>query len=153
MATLILTFFTHALLAYANPTPTNVQLNALSRDHMVLSDKQFNSITAERFYCPNFQLLSSTVGMADFSYATLENSTWRNIEISQSWFNGADLRGAHFVATKLNNCSLAMADLRGAVFQNSILSNCNFWHARWNSKTQLPFDSETAEKLGMSYVP
>jgi hypothetical protein len=33
------------------------------------------------------------------------------------------------------------------------LSNCDFWHARYNGQTVLPFDSNTAAQLGMTYVP
>lgn len=90
---------------------------------------------------------------ADFSSANLAGSVWIRTRIGNAIFRGADLRGAKFSDVQIDKCKFSEADLRGSDLSAANLSNCNFAGARYNSATVLPFDSATADELGMLYVP
>ena len=98
----------------------------------------------------------------DFRGGHLENSHWIESDLSKSLFMGVraekskfincNLQRANFWGSNLFDVDFNGSDLRGANLESTIVLFTRFENAKFNSKTRLPFDRETALAKGMVEV-
>ena len=89
---------------------------------------------------------------ANLSEANLSEANFSEAYLDAAFLIRADLRGTDMRNTQLRGADLREADLRGTNMSGAYMNGAKLINAKYNDKTNLPFDDAEAKKRGMIKV-